>query len=161
VKVRYLHSDIDTLERIQILRDLRRESSTSGRHQPAARGARPAGSVAGRDSRRRQGRVPALGGSLIQTVGPRRAQRHGRRIMYADSMTDSMRLAIARPIAAARSRQAYNEEHGITPQSIVKSIDEVMSERLRARLRDGRPRRTSRTFRTQASSTPTSPAAGR
>ena len=62
VKVRYLHSDIDTLERVEILRDLRRgDVRRAGRHQPAARGAGPAGSVAGGDSRRRQGRVPAVG----------------------------------------------------------------------------------------------------
>ncbi len=62
VKVRYLHSDIETLERIQILRDLRRgRVRRARRHQPAARGPRPAGSVAGGDSRRRQGGLPALG----------------------------------------------------------------------------------------------------
>ena len=63
VKVRYLHSDIETLERVEILRDLRRgDVRRAGRHQPAPRGARPAGGVARRHPRRRQGGVPALGG---------------------------------------------------------------------------------------------------
>ena len=76
VKVRYLHSDIDTLERIQILRDLRRgRVRRAGRHQPAARGAGPAGSVAGRDPRRRQGRLPAVGRLADSDGRPRGAQR--------------------------------------------------------------------------------------
>ena len=61
VRVRYLHSDVDTVERVEIIRDLRLgEVRRAGRHQPAARGPRPARGVAGRDSRRRQGRVSAF-----------------------------------------------------------------------------------------------------
>ena len=62
VRVRYLHSDIETLERVEILRDLRRgRVRRAGGDQPAARGARPAGGVARRDPRRGQGGVSALG----------------------------------------------------------------------------------------------------
>src|SRR5678815_882067 len=66
-------------------------------------------------------------GSLIQTVG--RAARHvrGRAIMYADRMTDSMTKAIGETDRRRAIQVAYNEEHGITPASIIKSIDEVMS----------------------------------
>src|SRR5207253_1850626 len=66
-------------------------------------------------------------GSLIQTVG--RAARHvrGRAIMYADKMTDSMKHAIGETDRRRKIQVAYNEEHGITPASIVKSIDDVMS----------------------------------
>jgi excinuclease ABC subunit B len=66
-------------------------------------------------------------GSLIQTVG--RAARHvrGRAIMYADRMTDSMKHAIGETDRRRTIQVAYNEEHGITPASIVKSIDAVMS----------------------------------
>ena len=59
--------------------------------------------------------------------------------MYADRVTDSMRQAIGESRAAAREQGAYNEEHGITPTSIVKAIDDVLVERVRARLPDGRP----------------------
>ena len=76
VRVRYLHSDIETLERVEILRDLRRgEFDVLVGHQPAAGGARPAGSVAGGDSRRRQGRIPAVGRVADPDVRPRGAQR--------------------------------------------------------------------------------------
>ena len=92
-------------------------------------------------------------GSLIQTSGRAARNVNGRVIMYADTVTDSMRGGDRRDrAAAARCRQAYNEEHGITPQSIVKQIDDVMSsvyERdyvtRRRSSRDGAER-----FRTQA-----------
>ena len=76
VRVRYLHSDIDTLERVEILRDLRRgEFDVLVGHQPAAGRAGSAGSVAGRDPRRRQGGVPAFGRLADSDLGPRGAQR--------------------------------------------------------------------------------------
>jgi excinuclease ABC subunit B len=66
-------------------------------------------------------------GALIQTVG--RAARHvrGRAILYADVMTESMRRAIAETDRRRQVQEAYNREHGITPASIVKNIDEVLS----------------------------------
>jgi excinuclease ABC subunit B len=66
-------------------------------------------------------------GSLIQTSGRAARNINGRVIMYADSETNSMRAAIAETGRRRKLQEAYNEEHGITPQSIVKQIDEVMS----------------------------------
>src|SRR6185437_16002250 len=67
------------------------------------------------------------GGSLIQTVGRAARNVNGKAIMYADRVTDSMRQAISETERRRTIQEAYNVEHGITPQSIVKSIDEVMT----------------------------------
>jgi excinuclease ABC subunit B len=67
------------------------------------------------------------GGSLIQTVGRAARNVNGRAIMYADAMTDSMKYAIGETDRRRTIQEAYNRDHGITPASIVKSIDEVMS----------------------------------
>ena len=143
VKVRYLHSDIDTLERIQILRDLRRGEFDvlvginllrEGLDLPEV-------SLVAILDADKEGFLRS-GGSLIQTVGRAARNVNGRAIMYADTMTDSMRHGDRRDRPRRAIQEAYNVEHGITPASIVKSIDEVMSQRLRARLRDvGAPRR--------------------
>jgi excinuclease ABC subunit B len=128
VKVRYLHSDIETLERIEILRDLRRGTFDvlvginllrEGLDLPEV-------SLVAILDADKEGFLRSSG-SLIQTVG--RAARHvrGRAIMYADKMTDSMRNAISETDRRRTIQEAYNTEHGITPASIIKSIDEVMS----------------------------------
>src|SRR5438874_9196526 len=128
VKVRYLHSDIDTLERIEILRDLRRGAFDvlvginllrEGLDLPEV------SPVAILDADK-EGFLRSSG-SLIQTVG--RAARHvrGRAIMYADRMTAWMRDAISETDRRRTIQQAYNVEHDITPASIVKSIDDVMT----------------------------------
>jgi excinuclease ABC subunit B len=128
VKVRYLHSDIDTLERIQILRDLRRGEFDvlvginllrEGLDLPEV-------SLVAILDADKEGFLRS-GGALIQTSGRAARNINGRVIMYADVMTDSMRAAINETERRRALQQAYNEEHGITPTSIIKSIDEVLS----------------------------------
>ena len=128
VKVRYLHSDIDTLERIEILRDLRRGTFDvlvginllrEGLDLPEV-------SLVAILDADKEGFLRSAG-SLIQTVGRAARNVNGRAIMYADRMTDSMQTAISETDRRRTIQEAYNEEHGITPASIVKSIDEVMT----------------------------------
>jgi len=126
VRVRYLHSDIDTLERIEILRDLRKgvfdvlvgiNLLREGLDLPEV------SLVAVLDADK-EGFLRSAG-ALIQTIG--RAARHvrGTAILYADTMTESMRHAIAETDRRRAIQEIYNREHGITPASIVKAIDEV------------------------------------
>jgi excinuclease ABC subunit B len=128
VKVRYLHSDIETLERVQILRDLRRGSFDvliginllrEGLDLPEV-------SLVAILDADKEGFLRSAG-SLIQTSGRAARNVNGRVIMYADTVTDSMRAAIGETDRRRALQAAYNVEHGITPQSIVKQIDEVMS----------------------------------
>jgi excinuclease ABC subunit B len=128
VRVRYLHSDIETLERIQILRDLRRgvfdvlvgiNLLREGLDLPEV-------SLVAILDADKEGFLRSAG-SLIQTSGRAARNVNGRVIMYADTMTDSMRAAIGETSRRRALQEKYNEDHGITPQSIVKSIDEVMS----------------------------------
>jgi excinuclease ABC subunit B len=128
VKVRYLHSDIDTLERVEILRDLRRGAFDvlvginllrEGLDLPEV-------SLVAILDADKEGFLRSSG-SLIQTAGRAARNVNGRVIMYADRMTDSMRSAIGETDRRRTLQATYNDEHGITPQSIVKQIDEVMS----------------------------------
>jgi len=128
IRVRYLHSDIETLERVQILRDLRRGEFDvlvginllrEGLDLPEV-------SLVAILDADKEGFLRS-GGSLIQTSGRAARNVNGRVIMYADKETDSMRVAIGETERRRTKQEAYNQEHGITPQSIVKSIDEVMS----------------------------------
>ena len=152
VNVRYLHSDIETLERIEILRDLRLGAFDvlvginllrEGLDLPEV--ALVAILDADKEGFLRSHR------SLIQTSGRAARNVNGRVIMYADTITDSMRVCIGETERRRTLQQAYNEEHGITPQSIVKQIDEVMSSVYErdymtpATVRDGTER-----FKTQA-----------
>jgi excinuclease ABC subunit B len=126
--VRYLHSDIDTLERIQILRDLRRGEFDvliginllrEGLDLPEV-------SLVAILDADKEGFLRS-GGSLIQTVGRAARNVNGRAIMYADAVTESMRHALSETDRRRQIQEAYNREHGITPASIVKSIDEVLT----------------------------------
>ena len=127
VRVRYLHSDIETLERIKILRDLRRGEFDvlvginllrEGLDLPEV-------SLVAILDADKEGFLRSET-SLIQTMG--RAARHasGKAILYADKMTDSMRRAIDETNRRRRVQQEYNREHGITPQTIIKSIESTL-----------------------------------
>jgi excinuclease ABC subunit B len=128
VRVRYLHSDIDTLERIEILRDLRRGEFDvlvginllrEGLDLPEV------SLVAVLDADK-EGFLRS-GGALIQTVGRAARNVNGRAILYADTVTQSMRHAMSETERRRAIQEQYNQEHGITPTSIVKEIDAVMS----------------------------------
>jgi excinuclease ABC subunit B len=124
VRCRYLHSEVETLDRIKILRDLRRGEFDAliGINLLREGLDLPEVSLVAILDADKEGFLRSSG-SLIQTMG--RAARHleGRAILYADVMTDSMRKAIDETNRRRRTQVEYNERNGITPQSIIKPID--------------------------------------
>src|SRR5215212_1667795 len=128
VKVRYLHSEIETLERVQILRGLRlgEFDVLVGINLLREGLDLPEVSLVAILDADKEGFLRSAG-ALIQTSGRAARNVNGRVIMYADNVTDSMRVALGETSRRRTIQAAYNEEHGITPQSIIKQIDEVMS----------------------------------
>lgn len=128
IRVRYLHSDIDTLERAEIIRDMRLDVFDV---------------LVGINLLREGLDIPEITliaildadkegflrseTSLIQTIGRAARNVEGHVIMYADTITDSMRRAIAETDRRRAIQEKYNEEHGITPQSIQKSVRDLIS----------------------------------
>ena len=128
VKVRYLHSDIDTVERMEILRDLRlgKFDVLVGINLLREGLDLPEVSLVAILDADKEGFLRSEG-SLIQTIGRAARNVNGRAILYADSITGSMERALAETARRRNKQLAYNVQHGITPQGIQKKIADVMS----------------------------------
>jgi excinuclease ABC subunit B len=127
VKVEYLHSDVETLERVRILRDLR-----LGEHDVLV-GINllregldlPEVSLVAILDADKEGFLRSEG-SLIQTIGRAARNVNGTAILYADVVTESMRRALAETARRRAIQEAYNLEHGITPETIRRAVDDLM-----------------------------------
>ena len=128
VRCRYMHSEIETLERVKILRDLRKGEFDvliginllrEGLDLPEV-------SLVAILDADKEGFLRSTG-SLIQTIGRCARNLNGLAILYADRMTDSMRRAMDETNRRRAIQTAYNEENGITPQSIIRSVDMALA----------------------------------
>jgi excinuclease ABC subunit B len=127
VRCRYLHSDIDTLERVRILRELRlgEFDVLIGINLLREGLDLPEVSLVAILDADKEGYLRSAG-SLIQTIGRAARNVKGKAILYADRETDSMRYALTETLRRRRLQEEHNREHGVTPESIVKSIRGVM-----------------------------------
>ena len=128
IRVKYLHSDIDTLERAQIIRDMRLDvfDVLVGINLLREGLDIPEISLVAILDADKEGFLRSET-SLIQTIGRAARNAEGHVVMYADNMTDSMRAAIDETNRRRELQQQYNEEHGITPQTIKKSVRDLIS----------------------------------
>ncbi len=137
VKCRYMHSEIETLERVRLLRDLRKGEYDAliGINLLREGLDLPEVSLVAILDADKEGFLRSQG-SLIQTIGRAARNINGRAILYADKMTDSMRRAIDETERRRVTQQAYNDEHGITPESILRPIDMSLAQILKAEYAD-------------------------
>ncbi|MBQ2901681.1 MAG: excinuclease ABC subunit UvrB [Agathobacter sp.] len=128
IRVKYLHSDIDTLERQEIIRDLRLDvfDVLVGINLLREGLDIPEITLVAILDADKEGFLRSET-SLIQTIGRAARNSDGHVIMYADKITDSMRVAIEETERRRKVQQAYNEEHGITPQTIRKSVRDLIA----------------------------------
>jgi excinuclease ABC subunit B len=142
VKVRYLHSDVETVERVEIIRDLRLgvfdvlvgiNLLREGLDMPEV-------SLVAILDADKEGFLRSEG-SLIQTIGRAARNVRGKAILYADSITRSMRAAIDETDRRRQKQVEYNTEHGITPQTIIKRVVDIMEGARESAANDDRPAR--------------------
>ena len=128
IRVKYLHSDIDTLERAEIIRDLRLDvfDVLVGINLLREGLDIPEITLVAILDADKEGFLRSET-SLIQTIGRAARNSEGHVIMYADKITDSMRVAIDETERRRKLQQAYNEEHGITPRTIQKSVRDLIA----------------------------------
>lgn len=128
IRVKYMHSDIDTMERAEIIRDLRMDvfDVLVGINLLREGLDIPEITLVAILDADKEGFLRSER-SLIQTVGRAARNASGHVIMYADKLTDSMKTAIEETARRRQIQQAYNEEHGITPKTIQKSVRDLIS----------------------------------